>query len=307
MIHAFAVDPEVAVEWHSQSAFRTICREFGLGTPRVMLEIPAFTKWKRAVWRVSYERDLTDMDKKRLEQLLVVLGEGRVRRADATYDSERSWLENSEAEWERRAFRGVLAKENPRDRPFVVLAAQRDEGSDLWDVEDGDVIARTPEAIARCIEPMLASSPVVHLVDPYFGCDNAGKRQVLRAIAKRAVASAGNEARTILIHCSASKTGTLAHFEDEAAKMAAQLPKGIVVAFNRWEPRDDGDELHNRYVLADCGGVRLGNSLQAGKNGATDDVNVLVRKQFDVRWALYCLANAHLHLVDQPKSIEGQA
>jgi hypothetical protein len=107
----------------------------------------------------------------------------------------------------------------------------------------------------------------------------------------------------IRLHCSAK--AELAFFEREAAKMVAWLPSGCVVEFARWRQRQGGEKLHNRYVLTDLGGVALGVGLDAGEVGETDDLFVLPRVQYELRWSQYVLHDGAFERCDTPASVRG--
>ncbi len=55
MIHAYALEPRLVASWGRREEFRFVHDKFGLGMPRAMLELPAFSKWKRAVYAAATE------------------------------------------------------------------------------------------------------------------------------------------------------------------------------------------------------------------------------------------------------------
>ena len=127
MIHAFALEPKLVATWGRREEFRFIHDKFGLGTPRVLLELPAFNKWKKRVYEAATELALSQQDMKRIEELFRLFGEHKCRRDDAEYEGLISWLENAEREYERRSFAGVVASENPRNHAGVLVADQLSE------------------------------------------------------------------------------------------------------------------------------------------------------------------------------------
>ena len=303
MIHAFAVEPEVAARWGRRDEFRFIHDKFGLGTPRVLLELPEFTDWKNAVYSAASELELTPQDWKRLEEVFRIFSEHRCRRASATYVSELSWLENAEHEHARRDFRAIVAGENPRGNSAVIL--REDLGlpkAKLWACVNGATAARTPEDMASELSAMLLNCRELHLIDPHFGPENARHRRMLEALIK-VLSSNGISPDVIRVH--SSKKAELAFFEAEATRMAARLPAGISVEFRRWGERTGGEKLHNRYVLTDLGGVSLGVGLDAGATGQTDDILLLPRAQFEHRWDQYVSNNGAFDLIDAPATVRG--
>jgi hypothetical protein len=144
VIHAFALEPQLVATWGKREEYRFVYDKFGPGTPRVMLELPAFSDWKDAVCSAAAELELTEKDWTRLTELFRIFGEARCRRTDSLYTDVVTWLENAEREHDRKAFRGTLAIQNPRRRPEVVIA--EDIGSAkarLWACEAGATPPRT--------------------------------------------------------------------------------------------------------------------------------------------------------------------
>jgi hypothetical protein len=78
------------------------------------------------------------------------------------------------------------------------------------------------------------------------------------------------------------------------------------VEFARWEQRDGGDLVHNRYVLTDLGGVSFGVGIEAGRAGETDDLQLLAPATYVLRWAQYVDNKGGLKPVDTPVAIKGQ-
>jgi len=302
MIHAFALDPEVVATWGRRDEFRFIHDKFGLGTPRLLLELPAFNKWKRAVYNAAKALDLSQEDMKRIEELFRLFGEHKHRRANAVYDGLLTWLENAEREWVRSPFAGIVASQNPRNHEAVLVPDQLGAGSSRWARESGASPSRTPEDLALALSAMVTNCRQLHLVDPHFGPENARHRLVLEAL-MGVVADNKLALDVVRVHC--SEKSAMKFFEQEAAKMAARLPIGISVEFVRWRQKAGGDRLHNRYVLTDIGGVFLGVGLDAGGAGETDDLLLLPRAQYALRWGQYVEENGSFECADRPAIVVG--
>ena len=301
MIHAFAIEPRLVATWGSRAEYRFIHDKFGLGTPRVLLELPKFSAWKKAVYDAARELQLSDADMKRVEDLFRLFSEHRHRRADATYDGVLSWLANAEAEYGRRPFAGILALENPGGHGAVFVSDQLGPGNSRWALSAGVSIPRSPAAIALALNAMLTHCSELHLVDPHFGPQNARHRRVLEALLDVAAQSAGS-LQVIRVHC--GDNVSLALFESEAGLMATRLPSTLSVEFVRWKQRAGGDDLHNRYVLTDVGGVQFGTGLDDGRTGETDDVTLMARAQYDLRWNQYAQESG-FECVDRPAKVVG--
>jgi hypothetical protein len=302
VIHAYALDPQLVASWGRREEFRFVHDKFGFGTPRAMLELPDFSKWKRAVYAAATELNLSQEDLKRIEELFRLLGENKSRRADRVYDGLRSWLENAVGEYERRPFAAILAVANPSGLGAVLVSDQLRSTEPRWACATGFTCARTPAALASTLSAMLVNCGVLHLVDPHFGPENSRHRRVLEALVGVLVDN-HVAPEVIRVHCMAKST--LDFFQGEAKSMASRLPAGITVEFNRWRQRTGGDLLHNRYVLTDLGGVTLGVGLDVGQEGETDDLLLLPRDQHVRRWEQYAGNDGSFELVDAPLAVQG--
>jgi hypothetical protein len=302
VIHAFALDPKLVATWGRRDEFRFIHDKFGLGTPRVLLELPAFSKWKKAVYKAANDLALSQEDMKRIEELFRLFGEHKCRRADSIYDGLLGWLENAEREYDRRPFAAIIAGQNPRGHHGVLVSDQLGAGISRWACETGASPARTPEALAAALSAMLTNCKQMHLVDPHFGPGNARHRKVLEALMNM-LANQALTPEIVRVHCEAKST--LVFFEQEAAKMAARLPQGCTIEFIRWRQKPGGEKLHNRYVLTDLGGVTLGVGLDAGNEGETDDLLLLPRAQYERPWSQYVGSDGAFECADTPTKVVG--
>jgi len=304
VIHAFALEPELVATWGRREEFRFIHDKFGLGTPRVMLELPTFTAWKNAVYSAASELDLTAKDWKRLEEVFRIFAEHRCRRAESVYMDALTWLQNAEQEHSRREFRAILAAHNPRSHSAVIVGDDVGQPkARLFSCELGATPDRSPNGLANALAAMLCNCRELHLVDPHFGPENPRHRKVLEALVD-VLATNGVSPELVRVHC--MKKAELPFFEGEAAKMASRLPPGITVEFRRWKQRAGSDRIHNRYVLTDLGGVFLGIGLDAGEAGETDDLLLLPQEQYVRRWAQYAEEDGSFDLGDSPAAVTGK-
>lgn len=302
MIHAFALEPRLVATWGRREEFRFIHDKFGLGTPRALLELPTFSKWKKAVYTAANELSLSQADMKRIEELFRLFGEHKYRRADSVYNGLLTWLENAEREYDRKPFAAICAEQNPRGHRAVLVPDALDAGDARWACKTGATPTRTPEALAAALSAMLVNCKALHLVDPHFGPERYGHRNVLEALMD-VLADNSLVPEVIRVHCLAKSA--LTFFEQEARKMAARLPIGCTIEFARWEQKQDGEKLHNRYVLTDLGGITLGIGLDSGEVGETDDLLLLPRAVYELRWSQYVSDDGSFKSVDTPVRVVG--
>lgn len=302
MIHAYALEPALVASWGRREWFRFVHDKFGLGTARAMLELPSFSKWKRAVYDAATKDHLSQEDMKRVEELFRLFAEHRCRRTDAVYDGLLTWLENAEREYDRKPFAAIIATTNPRAHVAVIVGDALGPTNMRWARPSGVTVERKPEALATALLAMLTNCRVLHLVDPHFGPENSRHRRVLEAFMS-VLASNGVVPEVVRVHTLAKST--LDFFEASAREMAARLPSSIAVEFARWEQRDGGDLIHNRYVLTDLGGVSFGVGIDAGRMGETDDLQLLAPATYALRWAQYVQNNGALSAIDTPAAVRG--
>lgn len=287
MIYEYALEPELVATWGNRQDYRYFVEKFGLGQPRLVSRYPR--RWARLVWQAFQSND--DLDRTRMVELLRRLGERTVHRRDYVWDPAGTWSENARAEHARLPFFAILARENPGNDAHILVASALSDATPFWAVPRGVTIARRAADMAAAVAAMLRIAGVVVFVDPYF--DPGGLRYLrtleafLRAIVEgRAVDGPGR----VEVHTLADedRTGTREFFAAECQRrLPGSMPRGVRLRIIRLEERPRGEDLHNRYILTDLGGVQFGAGLDAGDDGAADDLHLLDRTQYEQRWHQY--------------------
>ena len=287
MIYEYALEPELVATWTNRSDCRYFKESFGLGQGRIVSRYPK--RWKRLVWNSFNSTD--DFAQKRLEELLARLSEQMVQRSDARWDGEStSWRNNAEREHERLPFHAILARTNPKNHAHVLTENDIDEDSATrWAVERGYSVARSATEMADTVAPLLRCSSDVIFVDPHFGPERPRYRRPFEAFLERMVSQRPDETpKRVEIHTAAERTGTEEFFRGECERRLCQwIPDGIPVLVRRLRQKQDGEQLHNRYILTDLGGVTFGTGLDEGDEGETDDITLMNRGQYELRWSQY--------------------
>jgi hypothetical protein len=285
MIHEYALEPELVATWSDRRDGRYFIEKFGVGSPRIVSRFPK--RWKRMVWDAYAGGD--DLDRKRLIEVVSRLSEVMVKRPDAPWDQEATWLENAEGEHARVPFHAILARANPRACGQVLAADDLDDDTYLWKCPTGQIVPRSASAMASAVAGILRTARVVVLVDPYFGPESGRHRRPLQAFLRALVnsRSSGPPAR-VEVHCSFKSEATEEFFRSECETRLPQIvPAGLEITLFRLRERAGGESLHNRYILTDIGGVSFGFGLDEGDEGATDDLQLLDRVQYEERWQQY--------------------
>lgn len=306
MIHEFAVEPELAATWNNRQNFRYFIEKFGLGSPRIISRYPK--RWKKLVWQVfESTSDINkSLDKTRMIELLERLTERMTKRRD-NWNSHLTWLENVENEHLRIPFHAILSCSNPRQNSQVLTEDKIDESQPLWNLPSSSVIKRTSHELAKPVETMLRFSKVIIFIDPYFDPNEIKYQKSMRKF----LSIVFDLSPTILpdrveIHTSTKKGIEYNFFEETAQQhLAKVIPEGFKVLIKRWEEKDNGEKLHNRYIITDLGGVLFNTGLDEGLPNQTDDVSLLDCKQYQIRYQQYAGPSFAFNLADQPLEING--
>src|SRR6266542_4418196 len=252
MIHEYALEPELVATWGNRHDFRYFVEKFGLGQPRIVSRYPK--RWKRLVWDAF--RDDNELERKRLEELVVRLCEHMVYRKDAVWNPENPWLENARTENARVPFHAILARENPSRYATTLTPDDINGGSALWAVPQGRTVARSPQEMAQAVAPML-----------------------------RIAGRPNDQPERIELHGSINTRATREFFESECReRLPGCIPGGLVLLICRLRGRAGRETPHNRFILTDIGGVAFARGLDDGAEGENDEIMLLERAQFEIRW-----------------------
>lgn len=307
MLYEYAIEPELVATWSDRRVGRYFADKFGIGSPRVVSRYPR--RWKKLVWS-AWERlptGRTEIDHARMTELIERLSEAMVKRANTVAYTDRSWLSDATKEHRRAPFHAILARRNPMDHPATLAADDIDERTPLWTAPRGVTIPRKAAAIADAVGSMLRIAMDVTFVDPYFAPHHQRFRNVLEACLKACFHERAGGPPRIRILSSDKNDAAQAFFGSECRRhLPRVIPPNQEVTIRRLKERPGGDRLHNRYILTDLGGVSFGVGLDEAEavNGATDDLHLLDRDQYETRWRQY--ADGSLAFVsEKPISITG--
>ena len=67
---------------------------------------------------------------------------------------------------------------------------------------------------------------------------------------------------------------------------------------SRLRERLGGQRLHNRYILTDVGGLIFGVGLDDGGAGEIDDVSLMDRSQYELRWSQHATESRAFDLTE---------
>ena len=290
MLYEYAIEPELVATWSDRKVGRYFADKFGLGSPRIVSRYPK--RWKKLVWNAweQLPTGKTEIDHARMTELIEQLSEAMVKRTNTIAPTGKSWLNDTTEEHRRVPFHAILARRGPIGHPATLAADNIDERTPLWTAPRGVTIPRKAVAIADAVGSMLRIAMDVTFVDPYFAPHHQRFRNVLEACLKACFRErAGGPPRIRIL--SSDKNGAAQAFFGSGCRrhLPRVIPPNQEVTIRRLKERPGGDRLHNRYILTDLGGVSFGVGLDEAEaaNGATDDLHLLDRDQYEARWRQY--------------------
>jgi len=299
MIYEYALEPDLVATWGERNNYRFFIRQFEFGQGRLVSRYPK--SWARRVWD-KFETG-TEIERKRLEELLQQLKQRMVKRKNFRWDGGNDyWIENALLEHQRHHFYAILAQENPDNRRFIITDRKLDERNDLWDVPHGKTVNRKATDMAKAVAGTLSCCKWARFIDPHISPGSPQYKKSLSAFLKllwqeRPV----GPPVSVEIHTK-RHNGTREFLLDSYRKI---LPAGMRVTLYQWKEKPGGAKLHNRYILTDLGGISFYHGLDEGKDGETDDISRLDLKQYEKRCAQYNRDTSAFDQAEEPLELGG--
>lgn len=277
MICEYALEPELVATWYQRELFRHFIEQFGFrldgsATGRIVTQYPR--KWKKQVWEAfetNFGKSAREDERLRVMELLKELTILEIRRSNTEFDSQCAWLEN--AENTQPPFYAILAQNNPRDNLRVMREAEvlGKAPPPLWNAPR-DPVQRTAASMATRLAPMLRCATRILFVDPHFRPSEPRWRNPLREFLN--IICDGS--REVALEYHTGDTVSWGLLQSQCQQYLPRLiPHGFTLTVRRWKNRQNGERLHNRYILTDIGGVQFGVGLDEGDPNSTDDISLL--------------------------------
>lgn len=282
MIYEFAISPILCTNYKDLQLF---LQTFGRGEGRLFSDIPR-KKWMRLARQEIKASENGQVMKKRLVAAVERLSRKALFRRNYVPDAgEKPWLDHAIAAHEDRPFKAILTDYYNGHEECILSCEQGFIDDNRWTIPLDSEVKRTAEEMIQAIRPMLDCAREVVLIDRNFDPDKYRWRQFLMKLTEFL------SGRTF----SPSIGKIDFHFGDKLSVnhlqllcsnlIASDLPTGMKVNFFVW-PRD---ELHDRYVLTDVGGVRFGIGLDIWDGSGPQKVEASrVSEETRLRWWGMC-------------------
>jgi len=240
-----------------------------------------------------------------------MLSEKMISRDNSVYDGDVPWLENAEKEHERGPFHSILAVSNPRRRECVLTGSTLGEGhAARWHLKRADRVRRKAYEMAQAIEGMLFNCQEVLFIDPHFGPEKGRFRRPLKSFLKCLIRNRGFlTLNRVEVHSKLNSPPEFFYSECER-RLPSIIPPGMTVLLKRWRQNQSGEQLHDRYILTNIGGVEFSKGLDDDGNDPVGDrvkVTLLDRDSYNLLWAQYAGPNPAFELAEEPIEVVGRA
>ena len=270
MHHEYAVEP--ATIGSSWETFRYVFEKFGFHRGRLISRFPK--TWPRLVMEAASEAGMGDLARARMVEKLRQGMRTALIRTGRSYDPTLgNWVENAAASHAIRPFRGIIAQQTALIEDAAISLAELDDDHLLMEAPRSCDVPRTPTDIAHACFLLLYAAREINLVDPYFDLADVGQdyRGPLEQM-MNALHITGKERVTIRIHYRAHRTRPSQSeiLEDTERWVNVAIPAGYELHLYAWEQRQGGEDLHDRFLLCDCGGMMVGAGFAA--TGAQENV-----------------------------------
>ncbi|GHV56168.1 hypothetical protein FACS189460_0430 [Deltaproteobacteria bacterium] len=304
MIYEYAIDPEFIFKLADQTLIANILHtNIGYGTPFVIAGYPNKLGYETRAIAKNAEAQATDQKLKaraqlrlhRTEDLAAKLA-GPAAAATKRYNAG-EWNGRFDDEHSRFPFQGVLSGSNSAAAsglPFHDVDWFSKPDCHILNCPRSLIVQRTAQGLCEALKPMLQNASIIKFIDPYFNPNTRNSRFVVpfseyfKCISEANHVRIQDNNREIQIICAVNQgtndNSTSEQFASDCKNILSPgLPKGVTLRLHRFKEKVGGQEIHNRYILTDIGGVLFGHGTDSSPADSYDDICLLDRDSF-FRW-----------------------
>jgi hypothetical protein len=297
MIVEFAIEPELMASCGRPIEVNFMLQAFGLGTPRIFSEYPKASWWKseaaKHVQKQIQHKKITPLEVTRVTELIKMLSLKSTKlRSSDDYKNDWGWSRNVVPENANKPFHAVLLRNKMEGIHNAITIEDLVASNLLWDLPTSKTISRLLEHMLKSIKQLILKANHIVFVDPYYTNYNGGHVMLLSAILK--LIKNRPDSPVLELHCKyeSSGRGSMAKpndlfVNDITTFLKSCLQPEQTIKVVRWEQRGGGEKLHDRYILTDLGGIKFSQGLEVGQLGETNDLDILNKDQFELRWKQY--------------------
>ena len=303
MLREYALDPDVLTNWND---FRYFIEKFGIPEGRLISKYPK--KWKYLVYlslakntkypksaeiEINLKEEIDRIDPNIIAPV----------RKNYFWDHNKSWLISAVEEHKRKAFHAIISNERHDECRELLVAEFLNEKHELWKTQRELCIARDNTELANALSLFLQISKDVVFVDKHF---RPGRNEFIypfqHYLKELFVCEYKRKKINVKIFTGYDPKHDHVWFYKACDEhFSCIIPQGLSVRICRIIFSDDdvkSDDMHNRYILSERGGVRFAWGLDSGKPNKNDDVSFLDENVYQKRWSQYCSGNNAYDIID---------
>jgi hypothetical protein len=253
MLAEFALEPRLLHNWDRFQRFVSL---FGVAQGRLISRFPK--KWQQLVLDAV---TCGPVEKAKIEEALRRLLNDRLFPRYHEWRDDLAWLDNAIAEHAKRPFHAILSAGGLAGNDDVVNASDLDVTALPVKVHAGpsQLVVRSAQDLAAAVRLLFQFSKRIVLMDRNFAPDKARYRDPLAEMLMFCLDHFGAPRRVeVELHLGHRVLDSAPDFKASCSAFLQDLiPAGIILNVVRW----NHDDLHNRVIITDRGGIQLGEGL----------------------------------------------
>lgn len=270
MIFEYAVSPNL---FSNKEGIKFLRQSFGIDEGRLISEIPK-KKWKQIVLQKINDSENPPVMKKSLKEATRKIFKSGVLYKRDTLPKEifSQWLDYAIIVHGERAFRAIIidpTESCSQSNSFVLSADLELFDSTLWKNPKDIIVERNAKTMINTIKPLIDCSGEILLIDRNFRPNVLRFRNVLFEIIDIVLKRKYSPfVKKISYHVGDQYSETLK--KDCERYIKNELPSGFKVEITIW-PKE---ELHDRFILTNIGGVSFGQGLDEFHGHGPKDIRI---------------------------------
>jgi len=268
MIYEFAVSPSICGSWQN---LRFLLSSFGKEEGRLLSDIPK-NKWVNLASKTIKLSKNRPLERKRMSVGLLNLKKKSLYKRDFVPQiAGEKWIKHALAAHKDRPFRAILTEGCPASEKYVLTNDFELPEKKLWKVPSGCMAKRTAKEMLDPIKTMLDCANEVILIDRNFDPEKSRfvnfLEELLNYLSNR---SYSPSIQTVSYHVGNRMSSEHIEYLCREHVAKKEILHGIKLNIYIW-PRN---ELHDRYILTDNGGVKYGIGLDEDDGGSSKEVAI---------------------------------
>ena len=232
------------------------------------------------------------------------IASGRNYDANLDPDPMQSWLKNALNQQSIKPFHAIIATKNLEENEFVLSITDIEETDPLMRATSDREIPSDILSLSKAFEVLLRSGTRIAFVDPFFSLYDNDYRMLLSECLKIIQQSNPKKDYEIEIHYRhGEKMPEISDLKRDAPQFIDAIPKGMNVVVYCWRQLESGEDFHDRYLITNKGGIKLGRGFKAMGSHITANLNLMNLENSRRRLDAFSINTSLYELVGEPARI----